>query len=576
MPHTPKFLALLEELQKVAEVEDSETTCKTFKEKLLEIGWKERILNLYRIRNKLTGEFEQFIPNKEQLKFLEERTGRDVILKCRQIGFTTLSCIYAYDRAIWDRWCTGIMAHKQETVKLIFEIVKHCNDWFKKDWGHLYAPIEESNNTSRLSWEDLKSSITVAFDFQGLTLNFLHGSEVAFINGERLTNSLQAVPETGEVTLESTPNGRGGFFYDSWQDWKKQSGSSPFRGHFFPWFEHYPEIIERWIPEKNHKFTEEELELKQKFKLEDYHLVWRRYKIRESCQGSTEKFDIQYPSDDVSCFLSGDQNVFPRNVLSYQETFVTEPKHIGFLRNENKEIKLIADKKGAIKIWQLPKPDGVYGGGADPSGGYGQDPGCAIIVDYKTGEQVAELHGFFDPDLFADELYKLGHFYNRCFWCIEANNHGAAVILALKSKYPNLYKRQEFDSIIKKVTTQIGFYTTSTSKITITDNAVAACRDGNLRVRSDALLSEMSRFVNVVKKLNDGRIVTTMRREALADSHDDRVIAVCLAWEMIRSRPVSFQKEIDSPLSLEGFSIDPDTGFYTPSDNHSFYNDFVL
>lgn len=574
---TQKFLDAWEEIaDKVKADESPEVIRETFKKVMLELGPIERIRNLYRVRDKLSGKFTGFIPNNEQLEFLESRTGKDLVLKSRQIGFTTLSCLYAYDRAIWDKWTTGIMAHKQETVKLIFETVKYCNEWFKKDFGHFYPIEEESNNTTRLSWSDLKSSITVAYDFQSLTIRFLHVSEAGFISGERLTNSMQAVPENGEIILESTANGRGGFFYDAYQDYKKFSGSSPFKGFFFPWFKHYPEIPERWVVGKDTFWTPEEEEMKERFHLEDHHLLWRRYKIKESCQGSVEKFDTQYPSDDVSCFLSGDQNVFPRNVLSYQETFVTEPKHIGYLKVNDKKVELISDKKGAIRIWQLPKPDCVYAGGADPSGGYGADPGCAIIINYKTGEQVAEIHGFFDPDLFADELYKLGQFYNQCFYCIEANNHGSAVLLKLKTKYPNIYRRQQFDSISKKFETQLGFYTTSTSKITITDNAVAALRDGDMKVRSDALLSEMSRFVNVVKKQNDGRIVTTMRREALPDSHDDRVMALCLAWEMMRSRPITYQKESFNPLMSEGMHVDPLTGFYTPSDDSLFYNDYTL
>lgn len=563
---TPTFKAAIEEINKQID-SDPENAPKIFRDKMLELGQTERIRNLYRIRSKLLGKFVRFTPNPSQEKYITEQSGRDIILKPRQVGFTTYKCIESLDSALWLKSRAGIMAHKQETVKLIFDIIKQAYDYFKKDWGKYYAPEEESNNTTRLSWKDLRSSITVAYDFQGMTVDTLHVSEAHFIESNRLTNSLQAVPETGKVTLESTANGRGGFFYNAWQDWKKFSGSAPFRGHFFPWFEHYPELPERWQPKTGQKWTDEELELKERYNLEDYHLVWRRYKIQESCDGSVETFETQYPSDDETCFLVSQRGVIPRNVLQYQSGFVTIPKHIGILKLNNKKVELFNDKKGSLKIWQLPQPGKVYAGGADPSGGFGHDPGAAVIFEYGSGEQVAELVGMFDPDLFAHELYKLGQFYNRCFWCVEANNHGAAVLLQLRALYPNLYKRQEFDTITRKPSTHYGFMTeSSTKKMMITDYLVAALRDGTVKIHSDALMSELSTFVHVMKKGTDGRVQATTRREALAGCYDDRVMAACLALEMMRSKPhIPETKGINRDSAI---NYDPDTGFLTMETVH--------
>jgi hypothetical protein len=168
-----------------------------------------------------------------------------------------------------------------------------------------------------------------------------------------------------------------------------------------------------------------------------------------------------------------------------------------------------------------------------------------------------------DPDLFADELFKLGQYYNQAFWCIEQNNHGHAVILKLKSIYPNLYRRQQFDTITKKLSPVIGFYTTNSEKVAITDNHVAACREGKFKTRSQDLLNEMGTFVQLSSEA--GR---TLRREARVGCHDDLVIAACLCWEMVRSRPVpDFTNEQFDMLATRGLSIDPDTGFFFPNEN---------
>lgn len=571
---TPKFQEVLDSIKKYSEEPGvtEEQLRNFFKEKMLEVGWQERIRNLYSIRDKLSGKFVQFKPNKAQEVFIETRSGHDAILKCRQVGFTTFSCIYALDRALFDKWRTGLMAHKQETVKVIFDIVKQAYQAYIRRWGFFFKPTEENNNTTRLSWSDTKSSLTVAFDFQGFTVNFLHVSEAAFISTDRLTNSLQAIPETGEVILESTPNGRGGFFYDIWEEWRNSPQQAHYKGYFVPWFVHYPEVVGNWDKPMPEKLTSSELELIKNYDLKNYHILWRRYKIKGDCGGDEETFGRQYPTDDVSCFLSGESNVIPTSVLKEQEKFIQDPRHTGYLRLDGKKVLLERDPKGPLKIYKLPTPTGVYAIGADPSGGHGKDPGCAIVVDYATGEQAAELHGFFDPDSFADQLYMLGQFYNQAFQCIETNNHGYAVILKLKDRYFNLYKKQTFNKVIQTTdANEYGFLTTSSSKITITDNFAAALRDAAFRVRSNALLSELSRFVNVVRKSSDGRYLQTNKREALPGSHDDRVIAACLAWEMVRSRPVLFTKETQPSDQLQ---FDPDTGFPITTQND--YSEFYL
>lgn len=529
-----------------------------FKKQMLLIGKHERMNNLYRIQDK-TGKVVQFKQNVEQIDFHQTRLGRDVILKSRQVGFTTDACIDAYDSAIFEKLRCGIMAHVQELVKVIFDKVKLANEYFMKDWGHLYPLEDEANNTTMISWKNIKAAVLVRYSFQGYTLNRLHVSEAAFIESERLTFSMQAVPESGSIILESTPNGPGGFFYNTWQAWKKLKGSAPFRGYFVPWFKHYPENPEKWQTTDPLFYSDVEKQLIENYNLKDHHILWRRFKIQESCEGSDEVFEKQYPADDRTCFLSGENAVYPSSVLTNQERFVVEPSYVGSIKlTDNKKVEFYADKAGLISIWDLPEPGKVYYGGADPSGGSGSDPGSICVINADTGEQVAELHGYLDPDLFADELYKLGHLYNQCFWCIEANNHGEAVILKLKGLYPNLYRKQEFNTISKKYEQKIGFNTSNSSKITITNNHVAACRDAKFRTRSKGLLAEMGTFLQLA-----GKHGKTLRREARSDCHDDRVMSACLAWEMKRSRPLSDSNE-DYDIRPEGMTVDPDTGFFVP------------
>lgn len=551
-------------MQRVAQASQDApgSTTEVFRREMTALGWEERLNNLYRVKDKFDGKFKFFRPNSSQRKFLGSKQKRDIILKARQFGFTTLACLYAYDRALWDGWSTGIMSHIQKQTEKIFDIVKNANDWFVKDWGHLWKPEQENNNTYRISWKESKASITVAFDFRSLTVQFLHVSEAAFIETDRLTSSLQSVPEHGEIIEESTPNGTGGVFYNHWQAWKKTGQGAAYHGHFFPWFDHYPENPELWKERAKYltQATDRERELQEAYHLEPYHLAWRRWIIAASCNGDEDVFEREYPSNDRDCFLSGEAQVYSTSCLKFQQRFVRDPAHVGFLKVEGKRVSFYDDPKGLLKIWELPQPEAEYVIGADASEGIGKDAAAAIVIKRETGEMVAQLRGQIPPGVFAEELWRLGNFYNLCFVNPEANHHGHMVIEELVRRgYGKIYKRYTLDEITNKPTTKLGFLTTVGSKIPLTEAHVTACREGKFKCLSEDLFFEMNNFIQLSSK--SGR---SFRRQARDDMHDDTLMAACLAWEMHKKLGSEYRGESTTlPDDFRKAVVDPDTGCFT-------------
>lgn len=558
---TPKFLTAIDRVYKA--IDDGIEPEIIFVKEMVALGWEERIKNLYRIKDKKTGEFVFFQPNKGQSRYQERRTKRDEILKSRQIGFTTWSCIYGYDRALWDAWSTGIMSHLKEKTVKIFEIIKNANEWFKRDWGKLYAPAQSQDSANSIMWEQTKASITVAYDFKSLTVRFLHASEAGFIEDERLSDSLQSVPEEGEVIFESTSNGAGGMFYDNWELQKKDPDNAPFRGHFFPWYENYPETPELWM-NKSIKYTERERELKEIYALEDYHLAWRRWKIYESYQGDEERFEIDYPSDDLSCFLSGHNQVFSASLLKDQEGFVQDPSFVGRIETEGKKHSFYRDKKGMVEIWEMPKTGVTYGIGVDIAMGVGKDYSVAVVTNKKTGEMVAMLRGFIPPEVMGDYVYKLGYFYNYAWVCPEVNSVGEGVVRDLvRMGYSKLYKRTEHDEFSAVKTRKIGFSTGMRTKPKLINQFIAYCKEGRFRVRSKVLLQEMQSFVQLAAK--GGK---SLRYEAKSGKHDDTVIAAALSVEMLTQ--ITDVKDYELPMP-ENMTYDSDTGFLVPNEYSADY-----
>jgi len=560
--YSAKFTRAWKKVEKLMEAGDEQGARECFRNEMLALGHVERVRNLYRISNKLSNSAEFFVPNWAQDKFLKEKSGRDVVLKCRQVGYTTLSGVRGLDYALWEpNSKCGILAHLQITVTTIFnDIVKYTYAHFLRDWGDLYRPTEKSASRTELAFADdglgrpLDSSMRVLYDFRGKTVNFLHISEASRVEDDRLLGSLQGVPVNGQVIYESTPNGRGGDFYRQWQNWRSMGTLAPYRGFFIPWYLFYPEQPEKFSLPPGTELTPYEKSLMENPEIKEHHIAWRRWCITANCQGDPDFFDNEYCTDDVNCFFTGEALVFPSSLIKSQAKNTRPPSKTGFLVQDNGKLDVHMDEKGCVAIWEEPDPMCTYAIGADPAGGVGKDRGAAYVICQQSGKIVARLWGQLDPADFANELIKLGTYYNKAYVCVEANNHGHVVIHILTTKgYRNLYKRYEIDAMSNKRLAKVGFLTTNESKLTLTEKFKTALR--TLTIFDNDLINEMTTFVQIASKT--GR---SIRREASHGSHDDLVMAACLAQEMNATRTISTQREVLSSAPTEESPLDPETG----------------
>src|SRR6185437_3661443 len=79
-----------------------------------------RLHNLYWITDK-SGKVVRFAPNAEQTTFLENLHYRNVILKARQLGFSTLIQLIELDAAVFtSNVRAGVIADTMDNVTTIF------------------------------------------------------------------------------------------------------------------------------------------------------------------------------------------------------------------------------------------------------------------------------------------------------------------------------------------------------------------------------------------------------------------------------------------------------------------------
>ncbi len=102
---------------------------------------KWRLTHLYKIIGKSpkTGGMlkQTFSPNRVQRRFLNNKHTRNIILKARQMGFTTLACIDMLDDCLFNNdFNAVIIAHDEKSMRKIFKKILYAWDnWPFKNRG---------------------------------------------------------------------------------------------------------------------------------------------------------------------------------------------------------------------------------------------------------------------------------------------------------------------------------------------------------------------------------------------------------------------------------------------------------
>jgi len=457
----------------------------------------------------------------------ENRPCRLIILKARQMGISTAVAAAFYHKTVSRRNTNSlIVAHKTAGGEAIFS---KCKLFYELSPLPLRPKLKKANASELYFAADkgggLRSKIGVETAGskeagRSLTVHNLHLSELAFwpFAEQTLSALLQTVPNSPEtaVIIESTARGVGGCFYEQWH--KAERGESGFTPLFFPWF---AEEGYRLPPPADFVLNDKEQQLKADFGLDEAQIFWRRRCIETNCQGSEDIFHQEYPSTPDEAFLLGGRPVFEGRILNLALQNARSPLWRGCLQAAAAGLEFCEQAGGLLGVWCKPQAGVEYILGADSAAGIaGGDYAAVCVLEAATGRQVAELHGHIEPDLLGRKLALLGSYYNNALVVPEANNHGAAVIAALKNAfYPCIYRRKSINKITGGASREYGFLTTSSTKPLLIDGLNAYLREDAQRVQSAARLRECLSYA----------YDEAGHANALSGCHDDRVMALALA-----------------------------------------------
>lgn len=491
-----------------------------------------RLTHLYKIKDK-EGKLVTFKPNEIQLRHLQERGSQryNLILKYRQGGITTLYALDLLDEALWiPGMSCAIIAHEAKKLPEYFDIVKRAYENMP-DMLHPKTRTDTKHRydfTHRFDGAILDSSIYVATKLRGGTVLNLHVTESAFIKDrlELASGSKQAVPLNGRISEETTGNGFNEFYDDYMRYHVKVPQEQDYKTYFYPW-----QIDPQYtLQGEVESLTQEELALKDKYKLNDGQILWRRWKkqeLRSQNQGfglsGDQLFKQEYPMSLLEAFQSGLGNVFDidkvENIERKQEltdTLIPEVIHTQY----------VSLKQKGLHAWVLPEENHNYVIGVDPSDGDGADSSCIDVWDRETMEQVAQFYGKMRPDELAMLTVEIATLYNKAFVGVE--NNMLTTILFLSKIYDNYYFETRIDEKTLQRTKKIGWSTNVKTRDVMIDDFIIHFDEGHLKINSPITQAEMRTFV----KNENGK------REHATGKHDDALFAGFVGIQMLKhNRP---------------------------------------
>jgi len=325
----------------------------------------------------------------------------------------------------------------------------------------------------------------------------VHNSELAFYDDpERILSGVQdAVPHSGELTIECTANGMDNLFYELWT--KAKEKKSPYKPFFFPWWlgEDYrlakgnPDVLEG--DEGKLYYNEEEQGLVNKFHLVEDQIRWRRWKIAE--KGG--QFYQDFPEDEVTCFEQSGEPVF-------------DPYLVQILARNCYDGERHAQ---GFHFWIPPQEKMLYVIGADSAAGVaGGSFSAAAVLDLNFNI-VATFQGLLELTQFKDLLVQMGRWYNNAELAVERNTPGYAVLTGLLD-YPNVYRQRDF--LTGRITGKLGWWTSDATK----SHMVTTFKDMLPRVKTWDM--------NLVRQMRGYQYI---RYKAKAQASDDLLMATMIA-----------------------------------------------
>lgn len=427
-----------------------------------------------------------FLFNAAQAHYFEHRTGRDMIVKSRKEGFSSLIlAITLHTMIVRPNAAAAIVSHTEDATEKLLNRAKFYLKTAK-------MPIRYKDTKGGIRLLDSNSEVYIgtagsrSFG-RGDDLLILHLSESAhYANDDMITGAQEALIKDAPTWMieESTARGSGTPFHQRWL--RAIEAQSSWKAHFYGW--HWDKLNRREVP-KPFVLTKDEERLRDTLHLDLEQLAWHRWKPTDMAQ--PELMPQENPSSWEEAFLASGSMVFDWMALKRCEDNRVKPKWKGNMVDAGTKLDILTDPKGPLEIYLTPSERTKYLMTVDTAlGVVGGAYTVLDVWDIKTWEQVAQWRGHIDPTEAGDMAVRLGAFYGWAAIAAENNYPGNAFLARLVERgYPNIWDDPADSG------DELGWKTTEKSKGQFESDGRAAVRDGSLKLNSMASLNEHRTYV---------------------------------------------------------------------------------
>lgn len=465
----------------------------------------------------------------EQKRFERERTGRDIVLKPRQVGFSTLELARDLWFAVVNRGVNVlVIAHDGDLAEQLFQTL-HFFAKALREIGLL--PRTKYSNKRELVFADTGSAVRIveageteaAAKKKGRsgTVHRLHATEVAFWGAasETFGAVIQSVPGDGEVVVESTANGASGTFYDDVM--AARAGRTQYRLHFFPWYDHaeYRAALPAGFDPEPRDEHERKLRAAG---CDSEQIAWWRLRVDDPKVG-LDKTLQEYPIDVDTCFRASGRQWIEPAFIDAMARHIREPLRLMPLVWKGQSL-------GLARIFAEPERGRSYVLFGDVAEGVAGDGSAITVLESRSGEQAAAFWSdTISPGDFGAAMCVLGWYFNTAQVAPERNNHGHAAVERIVSvmRYPHVFCHDDG---------RHGWNTTSATRPVLWDDMATAIRDGAVKIRDAETLAECRTIIHD----DDGKPRARGKRSKTRDAcKDDRFVSLAGAWQLRSMKPWS-------------------------------------
>lgn len=514
-----------------------------------------RMNNLYWIITR-SGTKEVFKMNRAQLDFFTKYLNtknpfyRHIILKARQLGFTTFIDIFILDEILFNTNKEGlIIAHKVEDAREIFDrkidfALRNMADEIKDAMFKL-----QRNSAKKIqviidygAQAGSTSSVQVSVSGRSGSYHYVHVSEFAKLcvmfpkrADEVETGTFPAVAFDGYIFIESTAEGMAGRFYEMYQEGSlyrdkmtPQLSRVRFMSHFYNW---------QWDDMEMAKITEI-IPTSQMEPAGD--IDWEEYRIEHDLTEkeityyymkwlqlgkNSNKLRQEFPTTAEEAFLSTGAAYFPTPKVQLMMQGAKRGMRGELVRDEKGKLKFEPTPQGRIELLRTPEQGEPIVIGGDTAEGLAHgDAQVLYAISAKFKDCMAVFHSQEPPDEFIGSAYDFGEFFGWAMLAVEVNKDGLWVNNQLEARgYPNLYYRKQFDDITQNLTKFYGWKTTSATRPFL----LAALKSVFLSKKDGFPLSILKEMLTFVRNMKG-------KPEAMSGKHDDTIMAAGIAYAVLQ------------------------------------------